>query len=112
VTEYDMLRAIFWLAVAGVSMLVAILILKVVIYLRVIGQLENCRDLLLIVKDHSNSARINRKEAVAALRQVKVESGTHPTRADVLDAVQQIPDRTAEKVTEAIKSGDSGVVKP
>jgi hypothetical protein len=132
-------ECIYWMAVVGVTGIGVILILKILIYLRVMNSQERIEalsvrneelavrneklseemaELLKLIKEYAFSGSNRYKDAAAhhegaaqKLEQVAQFETTQPTRAEVMDAVQQIPDRTADKVADKFKSGDSGVTK-
>ncbi len=62
--------------------------------------------LLDIVKEWAKSARIQTKESRAVLKEVQTQ-GIHTDDRVIVDAVEGIPEKTAAKVVEKIKQGDS-----
>jgi hypothetical protein len=65
---------------------------------------DDSRTMLLVVKEWASSARTASKDAAASV--VKVAEAA-PARAELVRAVEAVPDRTADKVVERLH-GDSG----
>jgi hypothetical protein len=68
-------------------------------------------ELLRAVRDVATSVRDNRKETTIAKDQIAEALAGHPSRGDIVKAVEAVPDKTAEKVEKVIqkiKNGDSG----
>jgi hypothetical protein len=65
-------------------------------------------ELLRAVRDVATSVRDNRKETTLSESKIAQALSGHPSREDIVQAVEAVPDRTAEKVVEKIKGGDSG----
>ncbi len=74
----------------------------------VVKQQAETWTLLGLTKDWANSAWTNRVEAAHAAEEAKHVLAEHPTRADIAQAIEEVPAKTADMVTEKIKQGDSG----
>jgi hypothetical protein len=137
----ETLKVVYWQACTGLVGIGAILVLKVIIYFRFLRYLQQAQELQLDERDRREEAVAREKRADEMLGEVRewfklmkgwAESGrmqfidaaakyqaavtqdaSQPTRADVMEAVEQLPDKTAkkvvEKVTEVVNLSDSGV---
>lgn len=115
---------IFWLAVVGVCGVYITLTMKVIIYLRVMDALDRVEalavrsrrsleysiELLGVIKEWAFSGANRHKDAAAHLQKVVEMETAVPTRAELVEKLEKVPDVTAEKVVEKFKSDDSGII--
>lgn len=97
--------------VAGQSLilgaLVAVLVLKVVLFRVTVRYLESAAETLAIVKEWCTLAHTQTRNAARVLD--KVENSSAP----VIAAVEKVPEQTAEKVTAALRdASESGQALP
>jgi hypothetical protein len=75
--------------------------------------LDDAAKLLDFTKEYSKSAHLHHKDAAQVLEKVKEKTGTveglgHDSSEEVLRAVEQVPEKTADRVLQKIHEGDSG----
>jgi len=58
--------------------------------------------LLQAVRDMATSARDNRKETAVVVGQVREQLGEHPTREELVKTLEEVPQKTAQKVIEQL----------
>jgi hypothetical protein len=114
---HERLTMLLWLMGFGIFVGLVVLGVQIAILVVKIGtrrEMADIREMLAIVKGWAYNARANVNDANATLQTVKnaAEAAvTHPTREEkqMARAVEQIPERTADKVVE--KLGGSDVIK-
>lgn len=109
---HERLQVLIGLLIFGV--LVGLVVLGLVIWVLTVKvatrrDIADMKETLSLVKDYTYSARSHSKDAQLALQDVKQATAAiaHPSREEkeIAKAVEQIPDRTADKVVERL-SGD------
>lgn len=94
-----------WAQLLGFTLIMA---LKVAIYLVVVGYLKRAEDVLEIAKAYYEMGRTQHKDATRLTNTLQQRADAAPS---VLHAVQQVPEKTAEKVLDGLEKKDSGVHK-
>ena len=114
---HERMTLLLWLMGFGILVGLVVLGVQIAILVVKIGtrrEMAEVREMLVLVKGWAYNARANVNDANATLQTVKnaAEAAViHPTREEkqMARAVEQIPERTADKVVE--KLGGSDVIK-
>lgn len=120
-SELDLLRALSTLdrvhtlarvlvagQVATAGLLLLVIYLKYRIFATTLAYLKRSDEILQLVKVWNESAHTQTKDARRVLQKVEEKANADVSPSDVLQAVAAVPEQTASKVVERIKSSDSG----